>query len=66
MYRYKGYVGRVAYSPEDAIWYGKLDGIPDLVTYEADSLEHAEAAFRSAVDDYLAFCADLGTPPASL
>lgn len=66
MYKYKGYVSRVAYSPEDAIWYGKLDGIPDLVTYEADSPEDAEAAFRSAVDDYLAFCADRGKPPASL
>lgn len=60
---YKGYWTRVKYSAEDKILYGTIEGISDLVNFECDNSAEVEAAFHEAVDDYLAFCADIGQEP---
>lgn len=36
---YRGYVGSVEYSEEDCVFFGKLIGIRDLVSYEGKTLE---------------------------
>ena len=50
---YRGYSGSAEYSEEDKCYFGKILYIPDLIIYEADSLEGLFAAFCEAVDDYL-------------
>lgn len=60
---YKGYWTKVEYSAEDGILFGKIEGISDLVNFECERASEAEAAFHEAVDDYLAFCEDLGQDP---
>lgn len=60
---YKNYYTNVSYSAEDKILYGKIEGINDLVTFESESAETIEKEFRSAVDDYLAFCEEVGKEP---
>ena len=60
---YKGYYTKIEYSAEDRVLYGKIEGIRDLVNFESDNIEGIEQEFRSAVDDYLAFCEDLGQNP---
>jgi predicted HicB family RNase H-like nuclease len=60
---YKGYIGSIEYSPEDTCFYGKLEMIDDLVTFEATTAVELEANFRMAVDDYLATCQELGRKP---
>lgn len=60
---YKGYYTKVEYSVEDNVLYGKIEGIKDLVNFESDNLCDIEEEFHSAVDDYLAFCKDLGQNP---
>ncbi len=60
---YKGYYTKVEYSAEDRVLYGKIEGIKDLVNFESDRPDRVEEEFRHAVDDYLAFCKDLGTDP---
>jgi predicted HicB family RNase H-like nuclease len=57
---YKGYFGSVEYSDDDDVLHGKLEFIRDLVTYEAADAKNLKRAFRQAVDDYLALCADEG------
>ena len=57
---YKGYLGSVAYSDDDEVLHGRLEFIRDLVTYEAADADRLKAAFRAAVDDYLALCAAQG------
>ena len=42
---------------------GKVEGINDLVTFESESAEEIEMEFHSAVDDYLAFCEEVGKEP---
>ena len=60
---YKSYFTKVEYSVEDKVLHGKIEGIKDLVTFECDKASEAEAKFREAVDDYLAFCEDIGQEP---
>lgn len=56
MLEYKRYLGSVEFSSEDEIFHGKLEGIRDLVSYEATDVEGLKRAFHEAVDDYLATC----------
>ena len=51
--QYKGYFTNIAYSAEDMIFYGKIEGIDDLVTFESESPLEIEKEFHAAVDDYL-------------
>jgi len=60
---YKGYIGSIDYSPEDKCFYGKLEMIDDLVTFEADNAAELEANFHAAVNDYLETCRALGREP---
>lgn len=60
---YKDYRGLVEYSNEDSIFYGKVFGISDLVTFEGSSVEELKKAFQDAVDDYLETCEELGKRP---
>ena len=56
MLEYRGYFGSVEYSDEDEVFHGRLEFIRDLVTYEGSDAKGLKAAFREAVDDYLALC----------
>ena len=60
---YKGYYTKIEFSAEDKVLFGKIEGIGDLVNFESESPETIEAEFHKAVDDYLAFCRDLGKSP---
>lgn len=61
--RYKGYIGSVAYSEPDKVFFGKLEGIDDLVNYEGESVQELTDAFHEAVDDYLIFCEEHNLKP---
>jgi len=60
---YKGYIGSIEYSPEDRCFFGKLEMIDDLVTFEALSAEELETNFHDAVDEYLQTCKMLNREP---
>lgn len=50
---YKGFRTEIKYSPEDACYFGKIEGIRDLVNFEGDTMEDTIKEFYDAVDDYL-------------
>jgi len=52
-YVYKGFLGTINYSMNDRCFFGKIDKISDVVSYEADNLNYLEEAFQEAVDDYI-------------
>lgn len=60
---YKGYVGSVEFSEEDALFYGKVLGIRALISYEGTNAAELVTDFHGAVDDYLELCAQTGTEP---
>ena len=63
---YKDYIGSVHYSTEDEVFYGKLEGVNDLISYEGSSVSELKSAFEEAVDDYLELCKLNGKEPEKL
>ncbi|MCL2019474.1 MAG: type II toxin-antitoxin system HicB family antitoxin [Oscillospiraceae bacterium] len=53
---YKDYIGSVNFSEEDGVFWGKILGISDSISYEGDSVESLTADFREAVDEYIEIC----------
>lgn len=54
--QYKGYYGSIHFSDEDLIFYGKIEFIRALVTFEASDAKGLKKAFEDAVEDYLTTC----------
>ena len=63
MMRYKDYLGSVHFSDEDDVFYGRVEFIRALVSYEGTDVATLRQAFREAVDDYLRTCAEQGQQP---
>ena len=63
MLNYKGFIGSVAFSEEDNVFFGKIEGIDGLVNFEGSSVEELKEAFHEAVDDYVAYCKEEGINP---
>lgn len=51
---YKGYTGSVEFSEKDGVFYGKVQGIRSLVSYEGTTAAELVSDFHASVDDYLA------------
>ena len=60
---YKGYSGTIEFDDEDMVFHGRVLGLRDIVTFEAESAEELVKAFHDSVDDYLAFCKERGVEP---
>jgi predicted HicB family RNase H-like nuclease len=60
---YNGYFGSVHYNDDDKVFYGKLEFIRALVSYEGTDVVSLRTAFEEAVDDYLEFCQETGKQP---
>lgn len=60
---YKGYVGSIEFSAEDAVFFGKVLGIRALISYEGENARDLVNDFQNAVDDYLELCAAEGIEP---
>ena len=60
---YKGYIGTVEFSEEDCLFFGKVQGIRALISYEGANGKELVKDFHQAVDEYLTLCADTGNKP---
>lgn len=60
---YKGYKTIPKLSVLDAVFYGEIAAIKDLVTWQSDTVEGITKEFHSCVDDYLDFCKEIGKEP---
>ncbi len=58
--KYKEFIGTVHYSNSDEIFFGKIEGVNDLVTFEGATVNKLKKAFKEAVDDYLELCKETG------
>lgn len=59
-FSYKSYTGSAEISFEDKCLYGNILFIEDIISYEGETPEGLEKAFREAVDRYLAYCKSTG------
>ncbi|MER9236181.1 type II toxin-antitoxin system HicB family antitoxin [Mesorhizobium sp. M0622] len=60
---YKGYSARIDYDDDDEIFFGRIAGIRDGVSFHAETVAELKAAFHEAVDDYVETCAKIGKSP---
>jgi predicted HicB family RNase H-like nuclease len=60
---YKDYIGSVSFSAEDEVFYGKIEHINDLITFESENAHDLKTAFEETVDDYITFCEEKGVKP---
>ena len=58
--KYKGFIGSVHFSAEDRIFYGKIEGINDLVTFEGTTIDELENAFKLMVEQHIQDCKQEG------
>jgi len=54
--KYKEFIGTVHFSSADEVFFGKIEGINDLVTFEGETVNKLKRAFKDAVEDYLELC----------
>ena len=60
---YKDYIGSVEYSSDDRCFFGKIEMIDDLVTFEAISVDELEINFQNSVNEYIETCKQLQREP---
>ncbi|MDZ7961925.1 MAG: type II toxin-antitoxin system HicB family antitoxin [Aulosira sp. DedQUE10] len=60
---YKGYTASLEVDVEAGILFGQVLDINDVITFKAKTVEEARQEFQNSVDDYLAFCEELGEEP---
>ena len=53
---YKGYLGSVEFSEEEAVFFGKIMNIRSLISYEGKNVMELSELFREAVDEYSSIC----------
>ena len=61
--KYKEYSGSVEYSDEDGVFFGRIIGINDHITFEGDNVKSLRINFEEAVDGYLEVCSQIGKEP---
>lgn len=60
---YKEFIGTVHYSTKDSVFYGKIEGINDLVTFEGENVQDLKTSFEEAVEDYIELCKEVDKEP---
>ncbi len=60
---YKGFSARVEFDARDNIFFGRILGIEDLVTFHGESVSELRDAFKEAVIDYIETCRAIGKKP---
>lgn len=60
---YKEFIGTVHYSAKDSVFFGKIEGINDLVTFEGENVHDLKKSFEEAVEDYLELCKEVNKEP---
>jgi len=58
--KYKEFIGSVHFSAEDEVFYGKVEGVNDLITFEGNTVNKLKSAFKEAVNDYIELCNEVG------
>ena len=57
---YDAFIGSVHFSSEDETFFGKLEGVNDLVTFEGSTVKELKRNFIEAVKDYKSLCKEKG------
>lgn len=54
--QYRDFIGTISFSAEDECFFGKIEGIQDLITFEGESVKELKKSFHFAVDQHIEDC----------
>ncbi len=54
--KYKGFIGSVHFAAEERVFYGKVKGVNDLITFEGSTVDELEKGFKYMVDEHIKDC----------
>ena len=57
---HKSYTGLVEFINTDETFFGKLEGVNDLITFEGTTVNELKKSFITAVKDYKSLCKETG------
>ncbi len=57
---YKGFTAKVEFSADDDVFFGRLLGIDDIVTFEGKTVAELKQAFQETVDFHIEVCEKTG------
>ncbi len=60
--KYKGYIGSVHYAAEDRVFYGKVEGINDLISFEGSTVDELVDGFQYMVNEHIEDCKKKNIP----
>lgn len=60
---YKGFSARIEFNAQDNVFFGRLLGIEDIITFHGDNVSELQNNFQEAVTDYLETCKKIGKKP---
>jgi len=63
MIKYKGYVGRIDYEPEDKVFFGEVVSSEGIIAFDGRTPEELEEHFKAAIDSHLENCKRNGIKP---
>ena len=58
--QYKNFIGSVHFSADDNVFFGVIEGINDLITFEGKTVNEIKQSFEEAVNDYIEICKTTG------
>ena len=61
--KYKDYYARITFDPSADAFHGRVIGIQDVIDFYGCTPDELREECKNSVEDYLAWCADVGTKP---
>ncbi|MDY0222671.1 MAG: type II toxin-antitoxin system HicB family antitoxin [Desulfobacterium sp.] len=61
---YKGYFAKTNFDKQDSLFWGKVLGIQESITFEGETVTQLTEDFHNAINRYLADCKKEGRTPA--
>ena len=59
---HRGFIGSVHFSAQDDVFFGKVERVNDLITFEGGSVEELKNSFRYVVDEHIRDCENENIP----
>jgi predicted HicB family RNase H-like nuclease len=53
---YKDFIGSAHFNTEDNVFYGEIEGIDSLISFEGQTVPELKKSFEESVNDYLEIC----------
>lgn len=60
---YKGFKAKIEFSADDNVFFGRLIGIDDIVSFHGETVKVLKKAFKESVDFHIEVCEKVGKKP---